>query len=181
MNSLAQLLTVIVGSGLALPGLAETPEESFATKLLPLLERDCQGCHGPAQALSNLDLSTREALMKGGVRGAALVPGKSEQSLLIHVLEGRNKLQMPPGGENQKLPAELIAAFRTWVDAGAPWPQKKVSAGWDYKPENLLAFRPLRAFDDKTRRRFHQCSPRGAQCRPRTQGRPKHPDPPRHQ
>jgi hypothetical protein len=151
MKSLPQLFTLIAGSGLALPCLAETPEELFATKLLPALERDCQGCHGPAQALSKLDVSTRETLMKGGVRGTALIPGRSEQSLLIQVLEGRNKLQMPPGGENKKLPSDLIAAFRTWVDAGAPWPQKRVSAGEDYKPEDLWAFRPLRAFDDRKR------------------------------
>ncbi len=146
-----RLLTFALASGLMVTCLAETPEELFATKLLPVLERDCQGCHGPAQTLSKLDVSTREALVKGGVRGSALVPGKSEQSLLIHVLEGRNKLQMPPGGEGKKLPAELIAAFRTWVDAGAPWPTQKPAAGWDYKAEDLWAFRPIRAFDDKKR------------------------------
>jgi len=151
MTLLFGLLTFAATSGLTLTCFAETPEELFARKLLPVLERDCQGCHGPAKAQSKLDLSTREALVKGGARGTALVPGKPEQSLLIHVLEGRNKLQMPPGDESKKLPPDVIAAFRTWVDAGAPWPQRKAEASGDYKAEDLWAFRPLRPFDDKKR------------------------------
>jgi hypothetical protein len=127
--------------------LAETPEELFTSKLLPVLERDCQGCHGAAQAFSKFDVRSREALIKGGVRGTALVPGKAEESLLIHVLEGRNKLQMPPGGESKKLAPELITAFRSWVDAGAPWPEKTAAAKWDYKDEDLWAFKPLRTLN----------------------------------
>jgi hypothetical protein len=118
--------------------LAETPEELFTSKLLPVLERDCQGCHGAAQAFSKFDVRSREALIKGGVRGTALVPGKAEESLLIHVLEGRNKLQMPPGGESKKLAPELITAFRSWVDAGAPWPEKTAAAKWDCPNAALL-------------------------------------------
>jgi hypothetical protein len=100
---------------------AQTPEELFSAKVLPVLERDCQGCHGAAQALSNFDVRTREALLKGGLRGASLVPGKADTSLLMHAIEGRNKLQMPPG---KPLAPDVIAAFRTWIDKGAPWPEK---------------------------------------------------------
>jgi hypothetical protein len=144
-----RLLIAAIVSGL--PCLAQTTEELFSAKLLPALERDCQGCHGPVQALSKLDVSTREGLLKGGARGPAIVPGNAAQSLLVHVLEGRDKLQMPPGGESKKLPADMLAAFRTWVDAGAPWPQKKAQTAWGYKAEDLWAFQPLLAFDDQKR------------------------------
>jgi hypothetical protein len=130
---------------------AESTEELFSNKLLPVLERDCQGCHGSLQALSKLDLRNRESMLAGGVRGPALVPGNAEASLLIHVLEGRNKLQMPPGGESKKLSPELIAHFRKWVDAGAPWPEKASAAKWEYKAEDLWAFRPLRAYEKDKR------------------------------
>ncbi|MDZ4797363.1 MAG: PSD1 and planctomycete cytochrome C domain-containing protein [Bryobacteraceae bacterium] len=126
---------------------SQTPEQLFSETLLPVLERDCQGCHGGTQALSKLDLRTRESLLAGGARGPAIAPGKSESSLLVHAIEGRNKLQMPPGGESKKLSPELIAAFRIWIDAGAPWPSKNVARKWDYKPEDLWAFQPLRPFE----------------------------------
>ena len=111
---------------------AETPEEIFTSKILPVLERDCQGCHGATQALSGLDLRTRESLLKGGNKHVSIVDA----------LEGVTKIQMPPG---KKLPDDVIAAFRTWMTGGAPWPEKR--AAWDYKDEDLWAFRPLRSFD----------------------------------
>ena len=130
---------------------AQTATDLFSTTILPVLERDCQGCHGGTQALSKLDLRTREAVLAGGVRGPAMTPGNPERSLLIHVLEGRNNLQMPPGGESKRLPPETVAAFRSWVAAGAPWPEKAASKGWDYKPEDLWAFRPLRPLNKNKR------------------------------
>lgn len=128
---------------------AAPADQVFTQTLLPVLNRECQGCHGGVQALSQLDVRTREGLLKGGVRGTALVPGKAEESLLIHVLEGRDKLQMPPGGENKKLSPEIVAAFRTWVDAGAPWPGKTAVTNWEFKDEDLWAFKPLRHDDNK--------------------------------
>ena len=122
-------------------------DELFAAKVLPILQRDCEGCHGASQTLSKLDVRSRESLLRGGARGPALVPGKADSSLLLHVLQGRNQLQMPPGGDSKKLPPETIAAFRDWIDAGAPWPQAASSSNWDYKDEDLWAFKPLRAFN----------------------------------
>lgn len=98
-------------------------------------------------ALSRLDLRTRESLLKGGSRGAAIVPGKSSESLLVRMLEGRDGVQMPPGDATKRLPAETISAVRSWIDAGAPWADAKPGGWGNYKPEDLWAFRPLAAFD----------------------------------
>jgi hypothetical protein len=103
----------------ALSGNAETAEALFANRILPALQRECQGCHGGTQALSRLDVRTRKSLLTGA-RGPALQPGQAASSLLIHVIEGHNGLQMRPGGESKRLEPELIDAFRAWVDAGAP-------------------------------------------------------------
>ncbi len=132
---------------LAAVAAAQSPDDLFRTQIQPVLERDCQGCHGAQMALSKLDLRTRSSLLTGGQRGPALLPGQAEASLLLHVIEGRNNLQMPPGGPNKKLPPETIAAFRQWIDAGAPWPDKTEAAHWTYKDEDLWAFRPLRPFN----------------------------------
>ncbi|MBY0506686.1 MAG: PSD1 and planctomycete cytochrome C domain-containing protein [Bryobacteraceae bacterium] len=120
-------------------------QDPFTETVLPSLKRDCQGCHGAALALSGLDLRTRESLLKGGKRGAAVVPGKASESLLLRMIEGVDGLQMPPGGEKQKLSPAVRHAFREWIDAGAPW-KAEGPAKWTYAEADLWAFQPLRRF-----------------------------------
>ncbi|MGH9786705.1 MAG: DUF1549 domain-containing protein, partial [Terriglobia bacterium] len=119
--------------------------ELFARVVEPALKKDCYGCHGDGQILSKLDLRTREAALRGGARGPALVPGSASSSLLYQVPKGKDELQMPPGGESKRLPDEVIEAVRRWIDEGAPFADAKVAAAWqDYKEEDLWALRPLR-------------------------------------
>ncbi len=56
------------------------------------------------------------ALMKGGKAGAAIIPGKSDQSRLVRMLTGAQKPIMPPGSGLKQPDIEII---RRWVDAGA--------------------------------------------------------------
>ena len=128
---------------------AAPPEELFREIIQPVLIRDCQGCHSKQQQLSRLDLSSRESMLRGGARGAAVTPGKPGESLLIHALEGRNSLQMPPGGPGKKLPPATIAAFRQWIQEGAAWADGQPASKWDLQEEDLWAFRPLRPLDAK--------------------------------
>src|SRR5205085_12230829 len=63
---------------------------------------------------------SREALLKGGERGPALVPGNAERSLLLRALRHQDDgLKMPP---NTKLPAQTVQDFATWINQGAIWP-----------------------------------------------------------
>ena len=80
-----------------------------------ILAQNCLACHGQA-AMSGLDLRSRAALLKGGVRGPAIVPGNAEQSRLYRFVAGLDKPVMPPAG---KLPADKIAAIKKWIDSGA--------------------------------------------------------------
>ncbi len=135
----------------------ESPEDLFRKHVLPVLRRDCQGCHGGQQAFSKLDLRTRESALKGGMRGPAIVPGSAGRSLLMQFLEGGGALQMPPG---KKLPPEALAAFRAWIDGGAPWAEDTGEAWASYKEEDLWAFRPVpprdksKSIDDYIRARL---------------------------
>jgi hypothetical protein len=142
-------MRVVVGFLLTLGGLhAQSAEALFRSTVHPVLKRDCLGCHGEGQTLANLDLRSREGALKGGGRGPALVAGKSNDSLLYLVVKGDGALQMPPGGSGKRLPPDVIAAIRAWIDGGAPWPAESASAKWgDYREEDLWAFRPLRARD----------------------------------
>src|SRR5262245_6462457 len=108
------------------PRLTQAQAESlFAEKVLPTLEAKCQVCHSAANAESGLDLSSRATLLKGGKRGAALLPGAAGQSVLFIAITGADEKRvkrMPPSGK--PLGEDVIAAFKQWIDAGAPWPER---------------------------------------------------------
>ena len=87
----------------------------------PVLVEKCLSCHAE-KAKGGLRLDTREAALKGGERGPAVVPGKPKESVLLKGLSHADiDLKMPPAG---KLPDREIAALTKWVELGAPWPEK---------------------------------------------------------
>ena len=114
---------VLSGGGLLLsapPG-AKVDREAmdfFETKVRPLLIENCYSCHGVQQQLSSLRVDSREALLKGGLRGSALVPGDPDQSLIIQAVRHQD-LKMPLG---RMLADAEIDHLASWVRMGAPWP-----------------------------------------------------------
>src|SRR5262245_15364316 len=104
-----------------------------------VLEQNCSGCHAQTSPMGGLDLRTRESMLRGGRRGAAVIPGQAGKSLIIQAVEGAGDLKMPPG---KKLPPEAIAALRGWIDAGAPWQQREAKG--EAKLDDVWAFQPLR-------------------------------------
>ena len=98
-------------------------EEFFELKVRPLLIERCADCHsGGADAESVLSVGSRQALIAGGEFGPAIVPGRAEDSLLIHAVKRTHKeLHMPPD-KNDSLSRDEIAALSRWIDDGAIWP-----------------------------------------------------------
>jgi len=91
---------------------------SFEREVMPLLEQRCNKCHYPEEQRGGLDLTRISTMMRGGDDlGAALVPGKPEESPIIQVLTGAKKPEMPKKGE--KLPAAEIDLLRRWIQEGA--------------------------------------------------------------
>lgn len=88
-------------------------------EVLPIVQR-CFQCHGPTLRMSNLDLRTREGMLKGGTHGPALVPGDAERSLLYQRIAG---LQLPlmPMPPVQALNPREIGLIKDWINQGAPW------------------------------------------------------------
>ena len=101
--------------------------EFFETRVRPVLAVNCYGCHGPEKQVNSLRVDSREALVRGGKRGSALVAGKPEESLLIQAVRHEG-LQMPLGG---RLKDSEIAALEEWVRRGAPWPASVVTQDAD--------------------------------------------------
>ena len=103
---------------------AQTPDiEFFEAKIRPVLVQKCYGCHSskmPAP-MGSLVLDTKEGLLKGGVSGPAVVPGKPAESHLIKALSySDSTAQMPPTG---KLPDAVLADFEQWIAKGAADPR----------------------------------------------------------
>lgn len=91
-------------------------EARFSEHIAPLLARHCLECHDSATREGGLDLSRKDAALRGGDSGAAIVPGKSDESLLWEqVQSGAMPQDRPPLTDEQK---ELL---REWIDAGADW------------------------------------------------------------
>ena len=99
---------------------AEDDAAFFEKNVRPLFVAKCQVCHGNTQtAMAGLALDSREHVLKGGGRGAAVVPGQPAASLLIRAVSASEGVpKMPPSG---KLNASEIAALTEWVQRGAPW------------------------------------------------------------
>jgi hypothetical protein len=105
------------------PAAPQAAAVDFTRDVLPILKGSCMGCHGPTLAQGQLRLDSREAALKGGVSGAALVPGSAGDSLLVKRLLAPREaaVRMPMGLD--PLPAEAIERIQAWIDAGAPWPE----------------------------------------------------------
>jgi hypothetical protein len=96
------------------------PAPDFAKDVAPILQRRCLACHNAATRSSGLRLDQREGLLAGGYSGKVIQPGSSASSRLIRLVEGSEKIVMPPVGPRLK-PGE-VDTLRNWIDAGAKWP-----------------------------------------------------------
>ncbi len=130
------------GGAPAPPPARPSPAVFFETRVRPVLAERCFACHAERVQLSGLRLDSREAILKGGKGGPAVVPGSPEKSPLVEVLSYHGKLKMPPAG---KLKADEIAALTDWVRMGAPWPAGTAAGKAPRAAAALWALRPLRA------------------------------------
>jgi len=129
------LLAGILQSGIPLEAQTAPPTaaqtEFFEKNVQPVLAQSCFGCHGTAASMGGLRLDSREALLKGGQSGPAIVAGDPAKSLLIAAVRHTGNLKMPQGG--QRLSDAQIADLSDWVKDGALFPAAVVLAG--AKPE----------------------------------------------
>src|SRR5262249_50771007 len=96
---LAILLMLVVGPARAAdqPAAADIAAETFfETNVRPVLVAHCAKCHGADKQSGNLRIDSRAALLTGGDRGPAIVPGDADNSLLMQAIRRSEDLQMPP-------------------------------------------------------------------------------------
>jgi hypothetical protein len=107
-----------------LPPAAKKDGLTFDKDIKPLIESSCLKCHGAEKPKSKYRVDSREAFIKGGESDeAAVVPGKSEKSPVIHyVADLVEDMEMPPTDKRDKYPKmtpEQIGILRAWIDQGA--------------------------------------------------------------
>jgi len=98
---------------------SQNKDEFFETKVRPILATECFSCHTESQ-LGGLRLDSREAMLRGGNSGPAIVPGDPDKSLIVTAVRQTGALKMPKGG---KLPSAQIEALAQWIRTGATWPE----------------------------------------------------------
>ena len=96
----------------------------FEKDIKPLFEKSCIDCHGPDKQKGKFRLDTREDALKGGSSDeAAIIPGNSAKSPLVHYAAYLvEDMEMPPASkkyEDKKLTAEQVGLLRAWIDQGA--------------------------------------------------------------
>ncbi|UUO04399.1 PSD1 and planctomycete cytochrome C domain-containing protein [Blastopirellula sp. J2-11] len=147
------LVWIVAAAIVAYPtGLAaETPNGSqnqandhFESKIRPLLVENCYECHGPKTQWGGLRFDARQFAIAGGDSGAAIVPGKSAESLLVERISSSDELEkMPPQSSGKNLSQAQIDLLRQWIDSGAAWPESDHPQLDESAKRDHWAFQPI--------------------------------------
>jgi mono/diheme cytochrome c family protein len=104
-------------------GAQETKPVDFQRDIWPIFDTSCLRCHGPEKPKGSFRIDYREALLKGGESGPAILPGNGAESLLLKfVSHSVPDKEMPPVGKGDPLTPQQITLLRNWIDQGAVWP-----------------------------------------------------------
>ncbi|MGH7173181.1 MAG: DUF1549 domain-containing protein, partial [Gemmataceae bacterium] len=119
-------LCLILCDLLALAAPARTAEApvDYNRDIRPILSKNCFACHGQddGHRAAKLRLDRRATAILSRKRGAAVVPGKSDKSLLIARVSAEDDSErMPPMENGKALTAKQIATLKRWIDQGAPY------------------------------------------------------------
>ncbi|HUG91097.1 MAG TPA: c-type cytochrome domain-containing protein, partial [Planctomycetaceae bacterium] len=94
----------------------------FEKDVVPIFDQNCVACHNVGISESKLVVEDVESLLKGGKRGASVVPGKPDESLLYQ-LAARGKQPLMPPMPNQMdanpLTPKELGILRQWILEGA--------------------------------------------------------------
>jgi hypothetical protein len=123
-NTMKKLIVILTGAALSAGALtAAESKVDFARDIQPILQQNCIKCHGPEKQKGKLRLDSKEAALKGGGDGPALVPGDAAKSELVRRtnLPKTDDDFMPTEGE--PLPKAQLDLLREWINQGAVWPE----------------------------------------------------------
>ncbi len=110
----------LVMAGLGRHLAESSPDSFYATRVAPILEAQCAGCHGPRLQRARLRLDSLGDLMLGGKNGRVVVPGvPAESSLYTRLLLPKTDRRAMPAGDKPPLAPDEIRVIELWIAAGA--------------------------------------------------------------
>ncbi len=115
----------------------------FNRDIRPILSDNCFYCHGPDKNKREADLrlDSHEGLHGTGGEPGALIPGKPDDSPMLHrILSTDPDEQMPPPETGKSLTPEQVALIRRWIAEGADF-----QGHWAFLPRDLSATVPADA------------------------------------
>lgn len=133
--------------------------EVFDHLILPVLENKCNSCHNPSKAKGELDMSSMQALLKGGENGVIFVGGKPEESSLIeriHLPEDHDD-HMPPAEKPQLTEGEK-ALLAQWIKSNLE-PDTKLAALPAMDSLRILSMEFLKTGTDEPSYEFAAANP----------------------
>jgi mono/diheme cytochrome c family protein len=126
------ILTALLA--LSLPLRSAEPVVDYNRDIRPILAKNCFACHGQDEShrAAKLRLDRRDTALLPRKRGAAIVPGAAEKSLLMKRVRTEDESKrMPPVQTGNALTSQQIATLARWIAQGAPY-----AAHWAFvKPE----------------------------------------------
>ncbi len=123
----------------------ENPDVLWKRDVAPLLDKKCLKCHAGVRQYGGLDLRSLETILRGGDRGAAIVPGRTAESRILQFIQPNSDPHMPPDPKRQLTPEE-IGVLKSWI-AAMPVPTSKLASSTSktetWVSEYLLEYRRL--------------------------------------
>jgi hypothetical protein len=138
------IVCAIAAAALALVAILSAPTHvqaqdkpvSFINDVAPILKENCYACHDAKKRSGKLDMTSFEKFMAGGSTEAPVAAGKPAESLLLELVQAKEKKRMPPEGKGQPLTKEQVAVIERWVAQGA-----KLDGGVDAKSDLVRELR----------------------------------------
>lgn len=119
-----KLIVIVTGAALGASVLAAAETKvDFAKDIQPILQQICIQCHGPEKQKGKMRLDSREAALKGGKAGPALVVSDAAKSEMVRriILPKTDDDFMPSEGE--PLSKAQVDLIKEWINQGAVWPE----------------------------------------------------------
>jgi len=116
----------------SVPGSALPETIEFNRDIRPILSDKCFYCHGPDKNKREADLrlDTQEGLTGKEGAGAAVVPGKPDDSPVMHrILATDDEKRMPPVATGKSLSEHEVALLRKWIEQGG-----RYEGHWSFLP-----------------------------------------------
>ncbi len=142
--------SAVIALTITLPTAILAAPVDFVRDIQPIFQKHCYECHGEKKQKSELRLDVKELALKGGdTHQPDIIPGKAEDSPLIHLVTSADKSERMPA-EGKALSAEEIKTLTTWIDEGALWPDgvdlvklEDRRNHWAFKPVPGQLFPPV--------------------------------------